>query len=73
MPPIPENSLSGNACVSCDSVAAEAAGRYQAVDVHFEVERLGIDQRQGRKRVRRHNRVGAAEERATRFDDDVGG
>ena len=55
-----------------DRRAAEAAGRDEAVDVHLEVERLRVDQRQRRERVRRDDGVGAAEKRAARLDDDVG-
>jgi hypothetical protein len=58
MPPIPEN--------------AEAAERDQPVDVHLELERLGIDERQRRERVRRRDGVGAAEKRPARLDHDVG-
>ena len=55
-----------------DRRAAEAAARDVAVDVHLELERLRIDERQRRERVGRGDGVGAAEERAARFDDDVG-
>ena len=51
---------------------AEAADRHQPVDVHLELERLGIDERQRRECIRRSDRVGAAEKRAPRLDDDVG-
>ena len=79
---MPENSLSGNAVgqlrhlrerLRQDRRTAEAAARHQAVDVHLEVERLRIDQRQRRERVRRHDRIGAAAERRARLFDDLGG
>ena len=81
MPPMPENSRSGNACVICDTFASDC-GRIagppsppletQPVDVHLELERVRIDQRDRRKRIRRGDRVGAAEKRRARLGDDVG-
>ena len=54
-----------------DRRSAEAAVRDLPLDVHLELERLGIDQRQRRERVRRGNRVGAGLERRLRFLGDV--
>jgi hypothetical protein len=51
---------------------AETTARHMAVNVHFELQGVGIDQRQRRERIGRHDRIGAAEKRAARLDDDVG-
>ena len=56
-----------------DRRTAKAAARHQAVDVHLEVERLRIDQRQRRERVRRHDRIGAAVKRRAGLFGDLGG
>ena len=77
----PRSSCPGNACVSCDIFASDS-GRIAGPPrppvetspstLHLEVERLGVDERQRREGVGRHDRVGAAEKRAARLDDDVG-
>ena len=72
--------LSGKARVICAILAsdsgriagpAQAAARDEAVDVHLELERLRVDQRQRRERVRRGDRVGAAAEHRARLERDV--
>ena len=50
-----------------DGGAAHPAARHEAVDVHLELERFGIDERQRREGVRRCDRVAAAAEHRARL------
>src|SRR5438552_9048173 len=43
-----------------DGGTAEAAARYISIDIHFELEGLRIDKRQGRESIGRRDRIGAA-------------
>ncbi len=56
-----------------DRRTAQAAARDAAVDVHLELERVGVDERNRRERVRRADGVAAAAEDGAGFDDDVAG
>ena len=56
-----------------DRRTAQAAARDAAVDVHLELQRLGVDEWNRRKRVRRAHGVAAAPEDGPGFDDDVAG
>ncbi len=54
-----------------DRRAAQAPARDQALDVHLELERVGVDHGQRGKRVRRDDRVGAATENRASLHRDV--
>src|SRR5688572_3249340 len=53
--------------------SAEPSARYEAVNIHLELQRVGVDERERGKRVGRGDRGSAAKERAASFENDIGG